>query len=100
VVENGSLNTSHLNRVQWVVDGNTIIMDEYLAGHLARLNYETGRIPPEGTIAYLFENRPYDANSYGSLGLNVITSSGFSNAGSTYIEVMTSSLYSAQMANA
>jgi hypothetical protein len=100
VVENGGFNTSHLARTRFVNDGNTPVLDEELSAHLARAQRELGRELPEGILYYDFSDRPYDSNSYGSLGWGITTISSFSPSAPTYLELISDCLYAASMANA
>lgn len=100
VMENGQLNSQHISRSRWVYDGNTPCMDEGIIAHLTRAQTELGRDLPPGMLYYDFSNRPWDANSYGSLAWGLTTTSAFNPGNPTYIEYLTDALYYAQMANA
>src|SRR5207253_3711178 len=89
VVENGTMNLSHLSRSRWIYDGNTPTYDEYTAGFLARIQFELGRELPEGVLLYDWADRPWDANSYGSLAWEITTTSTFVNTSPTYVEYIT-----------
>lgn len=96
----GSMLTSRITRSRWVYDGNTPTIDEYLAGYLARCQFELGREMNEGTIYYDFSDRPWDANSYGSLGWAITVSSAYTTTSPAYCEFLTDALYLATMSNA
>jgi hypothetical protein len=96
----GSMLTSRITRTRWVYDGNTPTLDEQIAAHLARAQFEVGRDLNEGTIYYDFSDRPWDANSYGALGWAITVSSNYNTGSPAYLEVLSDCLYLATMANA
>ena len=100
VNEAGALSSNHIARTRVVYDGNTPALDEYLQLYEARVKREFGRLLPDGLIAYDFVNRPWDANSYGELGIGTTFSSAFTNTGNTYIEYLHETMYVSSMPNA
>ncbi|MFL5664353.1 MAG: hypothetical protein ACJ8BW_23865 [Ktedonobacteraceae bacterium] len=96
----GSMLTSRISRTRWVYDGNTPTLDELIAGHLARAQFEVGRDLNEGTIYYDFSDRPWDSNSYGALGWAITVTSNYTTTSPAYFEYLTDALYLATMANA
>jgi hypothetical protein len=91
--ENGALNSSHLQAVQFIYDSSNIVFNETIAAHNTKMLYDMGRVLPEGVAPYFdFSDRDWDASSYGSLEVDILTTSSFSPTNS-YVEVALDSLY-------
>lgn len=92
-VANNAPDTVDVNRLKFLVDGNTPTLDEYLYSYLNRVRSDYGRDMPVGSFYYNFFRKPWTPASYGSLATELDLSSGL-DLGTTYwIDTLKESMY-------
>lgn len=97
MVDNGDPDLTNINRVKFLVNGATPVMDEYIHSYLMRTRQEYSRDLPNGVIVYNFYEKPWTPDAYGSLQLALDLGSGFSGGGDTNITILKESLYIASL---
>lgn len=83
LVANNAPDTLDVQRVKFLIDGNTPTMDEFLLTYLSRARETYGRDMPLGAFFFNFFVKPWSPASYGSLATSLLLSSGI-NLGTNY----------------
>lgn len=95
LVSNNAPDTMDVDKIQFIVNGDTPRLDENRWSYLERKRQELGRDLPPGVFIFDFMQGPWTPDSYGSLQTALRLGSGFTNTGTTYLRVLKESLYQA-----
>lgn len=95
LVINGELDTTDVNRIRFLLDGSTPLLDEPLYAYLRRVRAKYGRDMTDGLFYFDFWRKQWTPNDYGSLQTGLTIQGSANVTGTTYTSVLTESLYQA-----
>lgn len=98
LVANNALNTTGVTQIQFLIDGNTPTLDEFLLSYLSRVRETYGRDLNVGEFLFDFFGKPWSPVSYGSLQTNLKLSSGITLGSVYWLDVLKESMYFAKSA--
>lgn len=89
----GGPDTTDIDRIAFLYDGNTPTLDENLAAYLTRIRDIYGRDLPKGLFVHDFRKRPWDASLWGQLQTLMRVKTGATVNTGAYVATMTDTLY-------